>query len=67
MLFGPYFIRNRPYNSDEYQRILGEEVFPEIRGVIGDAAWNAATWMQVFGFVLGEYLPLQGWGKAAYK
>jgi len=46
LLFGPYFIRNRPYNSDEYMRLLGEEVFPDIQGRIGDAAWNMATWMQ---------------------
>ena len=44
-------------------RLLGEEVFPDIPGRIGDAAWNMATWMQVF-FILDEYfqyLPLKGW------
>lgn len=44
-------------------RLLGEEVFPDIQGRIGDAAWNMATWMQVF-FILDEYfqyLPLKGW------
>ena len=45
--FGPYFIRNRPYNSAEYVRLLEEEVLPEIHGVIGPGAFNAATWMQV--------------------
>ena len=47
LVFGPYFIRNRPYNAAEYVRLLRDEVFPDIHGVIGGAAFNAATWMQV--------------------
>lgn len=47
LVFGPYFIRNRPYNSAEYVRLLQEEVLPDIHGVIGAAAFNMATWMQV--------------------
>merc|ERR1711934_392521 len=46
LVFGPYFIHNRPYNSAEYVRLLRDEVFPEIHGVIGGAAFNVATWMQ---------------------
>ena len=46
MVFGPYVIRNRPYNSAEYIRLLTEEVFPDIQGFIGQARWDQATWMQ---------------------
>ena len=42
----PYVIRNRPYNSAEYIRLLTEEVFPDIQGFIGQARWDQATWMQ---------------------
>ena len=57
MVFGPYVIRNRPYNSAEYIRLLTEEVFPDIQGFIGQARWDQATWMQarqqfVFSFFL---------------
>ena len=46
LVFGPFFIRNRPYDSQEYVRLLHEEVLPEIHGVIGQARFDMATWMQ---------------------
>ena len=46
-MFGPYFIRNRPYNSAEYVRLLAEEVWPEIQFVLGGRCWRRAIWMQV--------------------
>ena len=46
-VFGPFFIRNRPFNAAEYLRLLREEVFPTIHGYLGDRRWNEATWMQV--------------------
>ena len=46
-VFGPYFIRNRPYNSAEYVRLLAEEVFPEIQFALGGRRWRRAIWMQV--------------------
>ena len=46
-VFGPFFIRNRPFNAAEYLRLLNDEVFPEIHGFLGDRRWSAATWMQV--------------------
>ena len=47
LVFGPYMIRNRPYNSAEYIRLLEEEVFPDIHGVLGDRKWQRAIWQQV--------------------
>ena len=46
-MFGPYFIRNRPYNSAEYLRLLAQEVLLEIQFVLGCRRWRAAYWMQV--------------------
>ena len=47
LVFGPYAIDNRPYNAVEYVRLLEEEVFPEIRAVLGEQEWARAIWMQV--------------------
>ena len=46
-VFGPYFIRNQPFNADEYLRLLRDEVFPDIHDYLGDGRWRQVTWMQV--------------------
>ena len=46
-MFCPYVIRNRPYNSAEYVRLLDEDVFPDILFALGARRWNRAIWMQV--------------------
>ena len=48
LVFGPYVVRNRPYNSAEYIRLLTEEVFPDIYVVLGDRKWGRDIWQQVF-------------------
>ena len=47
-MFGPYVVLNRPYNFAEFIRLLTEEVFPDIYGVLGDRKWRRAIWQQVF-------------------
>ena len=47
LVFGPYVVRNRPYNSAEYIRLLTEEVFLDMYVVVGHRKWGSAIWQQV--------------------
>ena len=46
-MFGPYMVRNRPYNTAEYIRLLTEEVFSDIHRRPGNRKWGRAIWQQV--------------------
>jgi len=47
LVFGPYPILNRPYNSVEYVRMLEEDVLPEIQAVLGPRKWRRCIFQQV--------------------
>ena len=71
----PYVIRNRPYNSAEYIRLLTEEVFPDIQGFIGQARWarrlgcrqGSNLFSHFFWKQIDTHVFNAGWGALTHK
>ena len=48
-LFGPYFLpHGSTFNAQSYRRMLEDEVFPDMRNILGIHEFNQSIWMQVF-------------------